>query len=105
MIRFKATEQQIKEMGAKAVNASSPMGLGSLHFNSASEFKPGDFKVPLHADYVQGRMVKLDIQKTDIDGVWQSWSFPPRSDYQSWAAKYPDNSLLELVGAEVVAND
>jgi len=101
-MRFKATEDQVKEMGALAVSASSAVGMGHLHFNGEQKFEAKDFKTPLFTDYVQGRMVKLNIQKDEEDGVWWSNDFPPRSDYQSWASKYPDTKLIETVGATVL---
>lgn len=101
---IKATEQQIKEMMAKACNASTPMGLGMLHYDADTNFKPDDFDLIdgyNQLDYVQGRMIKLDFERKAED-LWKSYSFPPRLDYQSWATEYPDNNLILSVGAEVV---
>ncbi len=93
-MRFKATDDQIKQIAANAVNASRPMGMGFLHYQPEHEFKPEDFtmdKGGLYLDYVQGRMVKLYIHK-DLD----EWVIngEPRSDYQSWCHKYPTYESL-----------
>jgi len=89
-MRFKATEQQILQMAANAVNASKPMGMGFLHYQPNNQFKPEDFiikKNGLYLDYVQGRMVKLFIHKIE-DNEWEVIG-EPRCDYQSWCSKYP----------------
>ena len=100
-MRFEATEGQIKQIAANAVNASFPMGLGFLHFRPKRVFQASDFDAQpngcFYLDYVQGRMVKLSIFKRE-DG----WEIDdnPRADYQSWVRKYPTtealvNSVLE----------
>lgn len=95
-IRFKATDDQAKEIAAKAINASLPAGMGFLHYNPNSIFTAKDvptYKGAIHIDYVQGRMVKLYMEK-DKDGVWGIHG-EPNSEYQSWVQKYP--SYFDLV--------
>jgi len=106
-MEFKATEEQVKQIAVNAVTASAPMGMGFLHHQPDQEFKPDDFKIDkfgLSLDYVQGRMVKLSIGKTE-NGNWQIHG-EPRSDYQSWIQKYSTNEeLIKSVGAEPVDKD
>jgi len=94
-MKFKATEEQIKQIAVNAVKASSAMGMGHFHFNGEQEFKPDDFKTDksgLYLDYVQGRMVKLNISRAG-EGEWEIHG-EPRSDYQSWKSTYPTNDDL-----------
>jgi len=91
---FKATEEQIKQIAANAVNASIPMGMGFLQATN-KEFKSTEFdltKSGLNLDYVQGRMVKLTINRLENN----KWIIvgSARADYQSWVSKYPTNRAL-----------
>jgi len=102
-MEFKATEAQIKKVAALAVNASSPIGMGVLHYKADFEFSPSDFEVDetgLHLDYVQGRMVKLNIRR--IDGnTYKARDDAPTADYQSWVHKYPTyEALFSAAGIE-----
>ncbi len=104
-IRFRATDEQVTQMAANAVNASSPAGLGYLHFKgdhvfTADEFKESVTERGLSLDYVEGRMTKLNIRRLDND-LWEGWD-EPRSDCQSWAYKYPTLSLLVVSAGGVV---
>ena len=102
LMKFKATEDQVKQMAANAVNAAQPVGLGVLHFEN-KEYGPEQFKIingGLYLDYVAGRMTKLAIRNVGTDR-WEIGG-EPRVDYQSWAVKYPSNkALIESVGAEL----
>jgi len=92
---FKATEEQVKQIAANAVNASKPMGMGFLHYTNRV-FTNKDFNIDkfgLNLDYVQGRMVKLNI-KHKGDNQWQIIHGEPTYDYQSWINKYPTNQDL-----------
>jgi hypothetical protein len=88
-MKITATEEQIKQIAANAVNAAEPMGLGFLHY-TPKVFEAKDFtceKKGLFLDYVEGRMTKLNIRREGDE-----WEFPsgtPRVDYQSWCIKYP----------------
>lgn len=101
MITFTATDEQVREVLANAVNASIPMGLGHLHYDGSYKFSPDDFLETnyLSLDYVQGRMVKLHIQDKG-DGVYRIFdSAGPRADYQSWVTRYPTyENLLASAG-------
>lgn len=112
---FEATEQQIRQIAANAVNASSPLGMGFLHFK-VKDYKPEEIDLQfdqfgftlsksafVDLDYYQGRMVKLRIRK--VENTENRWMVngEPRGDYQSWAAKYPSNrALVESAGAKVI---
>jgi len=108
-ITFRATDEQIKTIMANACNASTPMGMGRLHYDASEEFKPDDFnlseKDDAFLDYVQGRMVKLLIKRLK-DGNW-SMRNEVREDYQSWCRKYPTAfGLVESAGiTEFVERD
>ena len=100
-MEFKATEEQVKKMAALAVNASAPMGLGILHFQK-KEYQPEEFPISIrgiYLDYVDGRMVKLNIFKSD-EGTWRV-ADETSYDYQSWKSKY--DSYKELAEAAGVA--
>lgn len=91
-MRFTATEQQIKQMVALAVNASVPMGLGHFGFK-AQKYKAEDFNARpsdgcFVLDYFQGRMVKLRILRID-DNIYDVPDFGPLIEYQSWCDEYP----------------
>lgn len=105
MAKLKATDEQIQQMMANAVNASIPMGLGHLHATNRV-FQPSDFPLEdgrgLYGDYVQGRMVKVGFAK--VNGVWEVRGCrEPRGDYQSWASQYPTiEALAKSAGAEIL---
>jgi hypothetical protein len=103
-VKFTATEQQIQQMMANAVNASSPMGLGFLQHDSSKSFVAEDFDTQYTSlDYVQGRMVKLWINKLGVNH-YQIDDEAPRKDYQSWVSTYPTyEALLASAGIEVTA--
>lgn len=103
-MKFSATEEQLREVAALAYNASQPMGMGFLHY------RPGDVKGSdlghidvargLDFDYVQGRMMKLSIFK--VGDHFETPAEEPRSDYQSWARRYPTyEALLAAAGITV----
>ena len=104
-MNFKATDEQVKQIAVNAVIASSPIGMGHLHFDGTQEFDPSMFEVTnnsLHLDYVQGRMVKLNLWK-NADGTWKSRD-EVRLDYQSWGSKYPTfkDLVTSVDGVEVI---
>lgn len=98
-IKFKASPDQIAQIALLAINASEPVGLGFFHYN------PRDFtlrdmakvKNPGSIDYVEGRMVKLNIRPLG-DGYY-SMRNEISLDYQSWGKRYPvAYALLESAG-------
>lgn len=113
---FKATLAQVKQIAANAVNASTPRGMGILHYKADHEFTASDFNdLPnpqtnrFSLDYVEGRMVKLWISRLDND----QWEIPPQPsetptpDYQSWCWKYPTYTELALSveGVEIIKGE
>lgn len=102
MIKFKASEEQLKQMVANAINASSPMGLGFYSANMRKVYTVEDvnrFSTSSYicVDYFEGRMVKLRIK---IEGNG-SYSVHKKLsiDYQSWCDKFPTwKDLLESAG-------
>ena len=94
---FTATEEQILQIAANAVNASTPMGMGFLHFQP-KEYTPEEMRkclsdYGLSIDYFDGRMTKFYIIRAEND-QWRVVDHGPRSDYQSWASKYPTYEAL-----------
>jgi hypothetical protein len=104
-MKFKATDDQIKQVMALATNAARPMGMGFLHHDPAHDFHAADFAAAAGLDYVQGRMVKLWINRDRAEpGVWTCPDTEPRSDYQSWRHKYPTwQALLAAAGIDTPA--
>jgi hypothetical protein len=112
MIIFKATDKQLMQLCANAVNASKPIGLGKLHYIKDHVFKPEDFKDDvmnlqdglvkrLELDYVEGRMVKLQIHYTRNKGEYMTLN-NVQEDFQSWYKTYPTAlELLQGAGIDV----
>jgi len=109
-MKFKATEEQVAQMAANAINASKPMGLGFLSADMGKTYTPQDAlkAIDIHAgrgglylDYVDGRMVKLNIHHKN--GIWE---MDDRlfEDYQSWSKTYSSaKALAESVpGVEII---
>jgi hypothetical protein len=108
-MKFKATDEQVKEVVALAINASVPAGMGFLHFDPSKVFRAADIKIGhsgdmrvIDVDYAQGRMVKLLIRESATNpGIWQVVrpAGSPTPDYQSWISTYPSlEKLLEAAG-------
>lgn len=89
-----------------AFSASSPVGMGFLHSetargiteetigNEADEpFKKNDGSLNIYTDYVAGRMMKTGFSVSK-DGKLTIKPEVPRYDYQSWADKYANASQL-----------
>lgn len=99
-MKFKATNEQIQQICANAVNASLPMGLGHTKW-TPKVFMPDEFKVEgnfVDLDYVQGRMVKLYIWRSG-----SGWEMRDDCDpeYQSWHRQYRTvEELLKSAGVE-----
>lgn len=93
-MKLNISEEQARQIAANAVNASAPMGLG--HFAHKEVTYTADDIVPreggIFLDYFEGRMVKLQIWKTD-DG-YEMLEGEARPDYQSWAHAYPTYEQL-----------
>lgn len=105
-MKFKATDDQVRQIMANAVNAASPMGLGFLQATNkqftAEDFKDANIERIASLDYVQGRMVKLTLwHRGDF---WEAPENNPRGDYQSWVRQYPtyEDLLLSVPGVEVL---
>lgn len=95
MITFKASDTQVQLLMANAINASKPVGLGILQATD-TVFAPDDFDLGdyVSLDYVQGRMVKLQIERLDDDRWRLIAHAEPSPQWQSWADKYPTYGLL-----------
>lgn len=97
--QFKATKEQIRQIGANAIDYSRPMGFGYLHYRSDQFIRTEDIELEdgnLNLDYVAGRCVKLFIRNIGDD----TWEIPesPTPDHQTWVRRYPTNeSLVESV--------
>lgn len=97
MIIKDLTDEQVISMGKLAVMASSPMGMGFLHYQAG--LKPediqleirGDYNPGLYIDYYQGRMVKFRGWKKP-----EGWEFPDTisHEYESWIRTYPSYEAL-----------
>lgn len=72
-MKFNATEEQVKQIAANAVNASVPVGMGHIHFRPG-DYAPEDIEVTefgVEIDYFHGRMVKLYIKPCKGDS-WET---------------------------------
>lgn len=92
-----------KLVDGKAVRrADGKVGMGFLHYDphdvKGSDLGHIDVSRGLDFDYVQGRMMKLSIRR-ESDGTYSAPDAAPRSDYQSWARRYPTyRALIEAAG-------
>lgn len=106
-MKFTATDTQMCQLIANAVNASTPMGMGFIHYRPR-DFAPENFLPALvrggdiDLDYVEGRMVKIWIHRLG-DGEWEIDDATPRRDYQSWCGKY--SSYATLVASAGISID
>lgn len=106
MIKFRATDQQVAEILALAVNASHPGGpqsLGWLHYRPEKIFTADELLpyIDKGTDYVQGRMVKCRPERLHGD-LWQLHD-PPDVEYQSWVETYPTSqALVEAAGVKIL---
>lgn len=104
-MKFHATNDQLREIAALAFNASIPMGMGFLHYvpgtRRGADFAHINVGGGLNLDYVEGRMVKLNLYREE-DGSLTTPAQDPRVDYQSWAVRYPTYAaLLSAAGVDV----
>jgi hypothetical protein len=107
-MKFKATDEQLKEIIANAVLASRPVGMGFLSFDPSLHKKQildslASYTIcRQHAiDYFQGRMVKLWLKSEgDIRSLPDR---PPEPDYQSWCSRYPtyEDLVKSVEGVEI----
>ena len=56
--------------------------------------RPSDGYNRVYCDYVNGRMMKLDVRWDDLGVYMPSDDHTPRLDYQSWCGTYPTYSAL-----------
>ena len=95
MLRFTATQQQLKQIIFNAIQASNPFGNGHYEYNPELGIKAEDLNLNekcLLFDYVRGRCVKLFIYKTG-DNCYQIED-EPIGDRQTWMGVYPTNEAL-----------
>ena len=99
-MRFKATEEQVKQIGINAIKASKPATFGYLGTEAIERpVTLDDLEIDengLDIDYFRGKIVKLLIHK-DAENQWgldDSIDF----EYQSWISVYPTvKALVESV--------
>jgi hypothetical protein len=107
-MKFHATNEQMKAVMAAAVNASIPIGLGTLHYKNR-KYSPSDFSVDegvkkVCLDYVDGRMVKFLAYRVDWGSdQWESERKAHR-EYQSWVDTYASYADLveSVLGVEAI---
>lgn len=104
--KFNATNEQLVKVFENAINASTPRGLGNLHY------QPKDYELSIDDirkteddfgyvsfDYFEGRMVKLSIKCNEVESEDEVRSYciygEPTEDYQSFLTKYP--TYLDLL--------
>lgn len=103
-IVFKATNEQVMQIGANATNASKPVGMGFIQFDASKKFEPDFFSewveqhMEMSLDYVGGRMVKIFIKLIGSE-TWRIPNPSVNSEYQSWSYKYRNyEELLASAG-------
>lgn len=97
MIIKNLTDEQVVKMAKLAIMASSPMGMGILHYDAGLKSEDiqleirSDYNPGLFVDYYQGRMVKFRAWKKP-----KGWEFPDTIsyEYESWIRKYPNYETL-----------
>ena len=99
-----------QEMMFLAFCASTPVGMGILHYdpNGDGEKKGMIYSLlresaetgwEIRGGYIEGRMVKLHIRGEYLDQeIWLDQA--QRNDYQSWAVQYPTNRALYMAALE-----
>ena len=96
MIYFRATDGQVSEIAALAVEAAKPLGIGHLHHKEGTKYEGDEFPVTeqygsrcIHLDYIDGRAVKLSMWMKE-PGVWKMRPRPGAKE------------LVKLVGASLI---
>lgn len=99
-MKITATDEQISQMCANAINASMAVGMGFLHYKEGHVFKASEVQVSqpgVFLDYVEGRMVKLTVRRIGMGNTWDLPDSEPTYDYQSWVTKY--KTYLDLAAS------
>ena len=111
MIRFKATEEEVRQIAVNAIKASKPVSQNAWTAEIAEltaleqpslALEPAEIKVQVDGifyEYYQGRSVKLRIYQVNQ----QVWEIPKAiTEFQSWAATYPTTEalILSVLGRE-----
>lgn len=102
-MNIEVTDEQLRKIAALAINASAPVGMGFIRY-SPGDVDTADLNVKygVSLDYVQGRMVKLNISRAPGSKLVEMPYGVPRREYQSWAGKYPTYAeLFEAAGVAV----
>ena len=90
-MKFKATDDQIGQLMAHAVNASAPNGMGVLSYQNR-EYSKEELLAQypatdnINIDYHDGRMVKLHLYRLKEDTWDITDTISP--EYQSWCSTY-----------------
>ncbi len=102
-MKFKATDEQIKQLIRNAINMSRPVGMGI--FGYKQKFYTLDdltFEIgnEVFIDYFDGRMVKLHLTKKN--DLWETPNMELDIEYQSWCKYFPTwKDLLHSVNIEI----
>lgn len=106
-ILFKATDDQVKEIGTLVCKASKPVGMGMLHYDPNHKFPASlfddmvDNRNELSLDYMNGRMVKVFLERQGDN--WLINNSHLDHEYQSWLCRYKSyEELIEKVGGKVI---
>jgi len=101
-VKFKATDEQIKQLIINAINTSRPVGMGIFHYKQKFytlddlTFEIGN---EVFVDYFDGRMVKLYLTKEN--DLWKTPNKELDIEYQSWCEHFPTwKDLLHSVNIE-----
>jgi hypothetical protein len=95
-MEFIATEQQIKQIAIKDIEASKPLGNGFLDYSKELTLDDGDILLDengLDLDYVAGPCVKLFIRRGLAENHWQIKEAAD-PEYQTWVRRYSSNETL-----------
>jgi hypothetical protein len=105
-MRFKATDEQVMKMCALAVAASSPVGMGFLHYSPDHTFEPEDFAGSLNPHGAFLDYVRLPVLDLHLSVVRSAGHRGRRSGFSHRSADGRRSELMEkskdIVEAQVV---
>lgn len=106
MLRFHATDDQIKEVICLLYKHSEPVGMGFLQYVPGPLDKDMiELDDRIYLDYLVGRMVKFGMNRHK-GCIWETRDTIPHPEYQSWARKFPTiESLLRAAGITKIVKE